>query len=46
MAEDFTRQILPHKLSLKMNRRKCLDLENEECDRGRPPIADYPRYSR
>ena len=37
--------ILPHKLSLKLNRRLCLETEKEECDDQKPPLADYPRYS-
>ena len=28
-----------------MNRRACLDTDSQECKEGRPPIADYPKYS-
>lgn len=28
-----------------MNRRACLDIEYQECKGGRPPLADYPKYS-
>ena len=37
--------ILPHKLSLVMNRRPCRDVESAACQQGEPPLADYPRYS-
>jgi hypothetical protein len=48
-SPKFSRLILPHKLSLVMNRRPCLngDPSNKDnpCEVDRPPIADYPRYS-
>jgi carbonic anhydrase len=28
-----------------MNRRECLDVDDPMCSTGRPPVADYPRYS-
>ena len=28
-----------------MKRRPCLDLDQPECSVGRPPIADYPKYT-
>ncbi len=28
-----------------MNRRACLDTDMQECKVGRPPMADYPKYS-
>lgn len=41
----YKKQILPHKLTVIMNRRACLDIEEEKCKEGRPPLADYPKYS-
>ncbi|KAL3902608.1 MAG: hypothetical protein SGARI_005753, partial [Bacillariaceae sp.] len=43
--DKFDVQILPHKLSLVMNRRPCSDVESTACQQNEPPIADYPRYS-
>ena len=43
--DEFETQILPHKLSLKMNRRKCLNVERSACEKPYPPIADYPKYT-
>ena len=42
---DYTAQILPHKLSLVVKRRDCLNLTLAECLEDRPPQVDYPRYS-
>lgn len=44
-SDKVTKLILPHKLSLVMNRRNCRDPDQGLCSRGRPPMADYPRYS-
>ena len=44
-SHRYERLILPHKLSLVMNRRRCLDIADPTCELGRPPIADYPKYS-
>jgi len=44
-SSKYQRLILPHKLSLVMNRRQCLDLDDPTCATDRPPIADYPKYS-
>ena len=44
-SNQYVKQILPHKLSLVMNRRPCIDFENSSCQGNDPPKADYPRYS-
>jgi len=44
-SDKVTKQIEPHKLSLVMDRRECRDVTLEVCSAGRPPLADYPRYS-
>jgi carbonic anhydrase len=44
-SDEYERQILPHKLSLKMPRRKCLVMNETACTDIRPPMADFPRYS-
>ena len=45
----FERLILPHKLSLVMNRRPCTNVNPDDsshpCEIDHPPVADYPRYS-
>lgn len=38
------KQILPHKLSVRMFRRRCLDLDDVRCKYPRPPAADHPNY--
>lgn len=38
------KQILPHKLSVVMNRRRCLKLNEGQCRYPRPPTADQPNY--
>ena len=43
--EEYQRLILPHKLSLVMNRRRCLNTGNDNCATRRPPLVDYPDYS-
>ena len=42
---SYDRLILPHKLSIVLNRRKCTDTSDPGCSIGRPPMADYPQYS-
>ena len=48
MSDDteYEKVILPHKLSIVMPRRSCLNVwDNPNCDDDRPPMVDYPRYS-
>lgn len=42
--EEIEKLIDPNSLRIKLNRRTCLDLENNDCLR-RPPLADFPNYS-
>jgi carbonic anhydrase len=44
-SDEYKKYILPHKLTVVMNRRRCRDLSKEECNADRPPVADYPKYS-
>jgi len=43
--DEIEAKIWPHKLSFKFNRRRCLELDEPECENNNPPIADYPKYS-
>lgn len=44
--DEYEAKILPYKLSLIMNRRQCLDIEDDRrCRLTQPPRADYPRYA-
>lgn len=38
-------KILPHKLSLSMGRRSCVNIDKRACRQNQPPRADYPRYA-
>ncbi|KAG7363720.1 Eukaryotic-type carbonic anhydrase [Nitzschia inconspicua] len=44
-ASEVEARILPHKLSLYMNRRPCGNVEQNSCNENMPPMVDYPRYS-
>ncbi|KAG7342523.1 Eukaryotic-type carbonic anhydrase [Nitzschia inconspicua] len=44
-ASEIEARILPHKLSLYMNRRPCGNVEQNSCNENMPPMVDYPRYS-
>ena len=44
-SDNYQPEILGHVLRLQMKRRPCIDPNAPECIEGRPPIADYPRYS-
>ncbi|KAG7363718.1 Eukaryotic-type carbonic anhydrase [Nitzschia inconspicua] len=44
-ASEVEARILPHKLSLHMNRRPCGDVQRDSCNQNMPPLVDYPRYS-
>jgi hypothetical protein len=46
----YTKEILPHKLSVVAKGRPCLNVEENgfgvgDCDTNRPPTVDYPKYS-
>ena len=44
-SDDYIFEILPHVLRMQMSRRPCKDPTDPNCKDGRPPIADYPKYS-
>ena len=44
-SDEYKKYILPHKLTVVMNRRQCRDLTQVECNNNTPPVADYPQYS-
>jgi len=47
--KDYAKaEIFPHKLSLTLKRRQCVDDDTEdddECDLDRPPLVDFPKYT-
>jgi carbonic anhydrase len=44
-SSEIEKRIESNKLRLVLPRRPCLDPDNVECLSGRPPEADFPRYS-
>jgi len=43
-SKEIKKRIEPNKLRLIFPRRKCLDLDEDECNSMRPPMADFPKW--
>lgn len=44
-SKKMVKIIEPNKLRVIMPRRACLNLANPDCAKGRPPMADFPKWS-